>query len=725
MSSQPPANALLNKRKQTKSRNGCITCKAKRLKCDEKKPTCDQCARRVVPCGGYKKDFKWRPFEEPIVRGKSNAKSRKDHIPTSTHSPPQDHTSTHGHQHDFTSSISPNPHLPQPQPPYYFMHASPTGPSFPQPSFEPPEDLSAAPSASPFITAPQLTSPVDSHAQASLASCSTFGADSTSTAQSQGTADSSILSGQSPRLVDLLMPGTDLSVPPEEYSSFLTQHEAFYQPTGLTPPAPTDQDDDNEELVCYARQDLGNWVLPLPSPASSSSSTSSSDSPTCRIPAQIQFSSFSAESLSRRYHRDTCGVLSVKDGPTENPWRTLIWPLTRECPALYHAIVSMTSFHQSKDIPILRIQGIDHMRSAVHALAAGLPNMRVDAAISTTLVLAFAESWDQHISTGINHIKGAKVLINQALIQHRLTPMKGEEWARLKFLCNAWIYMDVLARLTSTDEDETYDVDTVQESIYGTGETDTTLDPLMGCAHTLFPIIGRVANLVRKVRRSNNNGPTIISQAMQLKYQLEDWAPPSFIEDPEDETTSPHDTIKTAIAYQNATLLYLHQAVPEIPSQSSSALAKKVLCDLATVDPRSRSIIVHIYPLMAAGCEATNPEEREWVKARWELMSSRMKLGIIERCLEVTKEVWSRRDASAAERMAMQVDDKCAQSFSSYTPMRNDEFDLMDELNWRDTRQWEQTSNSHLSSMDPEVTVKGRLHWLGVMKDWNWEILLG
>jgi hypothetical protein len=43
---------------------GCVTCKAKRLKCDETKPTCQQCARRSVTCGGYKRDFKWRPFEE-------------------------------------------------------------------------------------------------------------------------------------------------------------------------------------------------------------------------------------------------------------------------------------------------------------------------------------------------------------------------------------------------------------------------------------------------------------------------------------------------------------------------------------------------------------------------------------------------------------------------------------------------------------------------------------
>ena len=43
---------------------GCVTCKAKRLKCDEVKPSCQQCHKRNVTCGGYKKDFKWRPFEE-------------------------------------------------------------------------------------------------------------------------------------------------------------------------------------------------------------------------------------------------------------------------------------------------------------------------------------------------------------------------------------------------------------------------------------------------------------------------------------------------------------------------------------------------------------------------------------------------------------------------------------------------------------------------------------
>lgn len=465
---------------------------------------------------------------------------------------------------------------------------------------------------------------------------------------------------------------------------------------------------------------------------------------------QPQFSLASPENLTRRYDRDTCGVLSVKDGPTENPWRTLVWPLARDCPALYHAIASMTSFHQSKDIPSMRIQGIDHMRNAVHALAAGIGNMRFDAAISTTLVLAFSESWDQHISTGINHIKGAKILINQALVQHRQTPKEGEEWARLKFLCNTWIYMDVIARLTSADDDESNDVDFVHENIYANGERDPHLDPLMGCAHTLFPIIGRVANLVRRVRRTDGNGPGIISLALQLKTQLEEWSPPSFIEDPEDETTSPHDSIKTAMAYQYATLLYLHQAVPEIPSQSSRVLAKKVLCELATVEPRSRSIIVHIYPLMAAGCEVMEQEDRDWVAERWDLMQSRMKLGILEKTLDVTKEVWCRRDAYEAERKML--DDVQGVSFPPNPPLKRDFDSFFEDLQPEGDFCWlepgpKRRANDSLSSytipmqspvilepprrrqspnggtelLEDEFTVKGRLHWLGVMKDWNWE----
>jgi hypothetical protein len=607
----------------------------------------------------------------------------------------------------------------------------------------------AASMLSPYVITPQSVSPVDCRTPAFPGSESIHGDVSVGAGPGEITVPSSVAAGQSPRLMDLLLPGIDHCAPPEEFVSYRDQHGEIYQPSGLTPLAELD-DEDIEEIPRDSNYDMRSWSLRQSSPTPSSSSGTSAGSQNHRLPMQIQDPASSSEAIVRRFHRDTCGVLSVKDGPTENPWRTLVWPLARDCPALYHAIASMTSFHQSAQFPPMRIQGMDHMQTAIQALAEGLGNMRFDAAISTTLVLAFAESWDMHISTGINHIKGAKVLINQALVQHRQLPKQGEEWTRLKFLCNTWIYMDVIARLTSADDDDSNDVDFVYNSIHSTGRVDSPLDPLMGCAHSLFPIIGRVASLIRTSRKSVGDISDLTMQAVRLKSQLEEWMPPSHIENPQDETTSPRDAIKTATAYQYATLLYLHQAFPELASLPALILAKKALCELASVEPNSRSCIIHIYPLMAAGCEMVDDDDRAWVIQRWELLSSRMKLGIIDKSLTVTKEVWARRDARAAERNifeAMHNDSMpTVQSRKRTLDAHLDSND--DDVGWlesspkrratdADAQQSHSISDlfalerrrsdgSHkddtgLQLLDLEFTVKGRLHWLGVMRDWNWE----
>lgn len=602
---------------------------------------------------------------------------------------------------------------------------------------------------SPYVLTPQSISPVDCRTPAFPGSESIIGDASVGAGPSEMTVPSSVAAGQPPRLMDLLLPGTDHCAPLDEYQSYRNQHEEFYQHSDLTPPAEVD-DDDIEEIPRDLNCDMRSWSMRHSSPTPSSSSGSSIGSNSARLPMQVQDPASSSEAIARRFHRDTCGVLSVKDGPTENPWRTLVWPLARDCPALYHAIASMTSFHQSAQFPPMRLQGMNHMQTAIQALAEGLGNMRFDAAISTTLVLAFAESWDMHISTGINHIKGAKVLINQALEQHRQSPKHSEEWTRLKFLCNTWIYMDVIARLTSSDDDDSNDVDAVYNSINSTGGAEASLDPLMGCAHSLFPVIGRVASLIRRSRRSVGDNPDLTMQAIRLKLQLEEWMPPSHIENPQDETTSPRDAIKTATAYQYATLLYLHQAFPELPSLPALILAKKALCELASVEPSSRSCIIHIYPLIAAGCEMIDDDDRTWVIQRWELLSSRMKLGIIDKSLTVTKEVWARRDARAVEcsilkamrNDSMPTAQSHKRSLDAYLDSNDDDVywlgsgskrrvtdadaqppHSISDLFALERRRIDvsRQENASLELLDPEFTVKGRLHWLGVMRDWNWE----
>ena len=531
------------------------------------------------------------------------------------------------------------------------------------------------------------------------------------------------------------------------------QSDIPYQPGGFSPlkQETFDEDEDVEEVVRQRDPVAEEWVMNLPSP-SLSESTCSTDSSRFeilnRILNQPKFHPGSPEMLMMGFDKETCGILSVKDGPTENPWRTLVWPLARESPALYHAISSMTAFHASKLKPSMKVAGMEHMRQSVHHLASGIRNMRTDTALATTLVLAFAESWDVHVSTGIEHLRGAKILMKQAMNMHHQSMLSNEDTSRLKFLCNTWVYMDVIARLTSVDNDESNDFATALWPSSGPFMSSTEIDPLMGCASTLFPLIGRVANLVRRVRNSSSNSMTMISQANELKALIEDWEPPTFFEPPEDPTSDIQDSLQTAEAYRWATLLYLHQAVPEIPSQPAAQLAKKVLVYLATVPLTSRAIIVHIYPLLAAGCEAVSAEDRTWVEDRWIAMSQRMLIGNIDRCLEVVKEVWARRNQFEAERIkerrrtvfrsqpgypslmpgmkrALSAEEESAMTFFD----RQDGFGSLKRAATVGEDGMPEPVRVHrrnrsadgVEEIELEKTVRGKLHWIGVMTDWKWE----
>lgn len=538
----------------------------------------------------------------------------------------------------------------------------------------------------------------------------------------------------------------DAELPPDANYTPVTDVFGFDQPnqapnlSGTVDPSLLAQDEDDvEEIVrsAFPHAEPEQWAVQVPEFYSSGLAANIIDpGPSffsiLREPPML---SDSPEMLTLRFDRETCGILSVKDGPTENPWRTMVWPLARDNSALYHAIASMTSFHISTEQPRLRLQGIEHMRASIKALASGIPDMKYDTAIAATLALAFAESWDTHTSTGINHIKGAKILVNQALNWHKHHPFSEERLANIRFLCNAWVYMDVIARLTSVDVDESNDFDVVYTTFSSSFDEGNYIDPLMGAASSLFPIIGRVANLVRRVRRSSSNSPAMISHAMELKRLLEDWVAPKIVEIPEDPTSKLQDSFQTAEAYRWATLLYLHQAVPELPSDSSAELSKRVMVYLATVPLSSRTVIVHIYPLLAAGCEAVDEEDRQWVCGRWISMSARMKIGIIDRCFDVTKEVWGRRDAYEMAsrprqqplRRGLSFDDQLAES-RGFDP---DLSELFGERQRRSTfhmLKGSSTNRPRRNSRDPstgkidqEFTVRGRLHWLGVMKDWNWE----
>lgn len=60
-----------SKVRHSKSRNGCLRCKAKKTKCDERKPGCARCEERGFQCPGYALNVRWS--RRPQVRAEETA----------------------------------------------------------------------------------------------------------------------------------------------------------------------------------------------------------------------------------------------------------------------------------------------------------------------------------------------------------------------------------------------------------------------------------------------------------------------------------------------------------------------------------------------------------------------------------------------------------------------------------------------------------------------------
>ncbi|KAM6514843.1 hypothetical protein FSOLCH5_009079 [Fusarium solani] len=451
------------------------------------------------------------------------------------------------------------------------------------------------------------------------------------------------------------------------------------------------------------------------------------------------------------YDNRICEILYIKDDPTGNPWRKVVWPLAKDHPALYHAIAAMTCFNGAKCLPRLRAEGVRHLENSMGKLSVEANgSMRLEVALIITLALSIAQTWYYpRASNGISHINKAKDLLQQGLSKDLASrPLEGN--LCLSFLANLWLYMDVLTRITCSNV-QAMDLDLMTACSSTSPCPEPQVDPLMGCAGALFPLIGRVADLVRRVRKTQDklNSPVIVAQAVELKMAIECWTPSMSLEvagDAESLTPNASDLVQTANSYKWATLLLLYQAVPELPIRFSfSEMARKVLVLIATVPLHSRAVIFHILPLMIAGCEATEAEDRDWIRDRWKSMTTGNSSGIVDRCLELTLEVWRRRDSYGKHRQSCEGSNHGRMGNSLFSAgLRDDGLDFEQGMvpgsGFEDDcacmqQEWEPPTSfflfdsTALTQQDApglktdarNYTVKSRLHWLTVMEEWGWE----
>ncbi|KAK9467080.1 fungal-specific transcription factor domain-containing protein [Lipomyces arxii] len=661
------------KPKLSKSRNGCVTCKAKRLKCDEVKPTCLQCQKRNVECGGYKRDFKWRLFEEPsLTKRRPKATSANSDASlssaSSTASPSSQRLSSADSLPWFAlqQAVSPSTFNNQ----INFAEFTNTPPNAGQIS-----DIEG-------ITAVLVTSPATTNSTPTVSNLPT---PSLLNDVVVGI-EASEFDSKTPR--EVTKEENDDDLPQLPLASYVA-----YPRTGFL----TDETEDAKSVNVGPNNALVNpqghqqaIMTLLPS-----------------LDAHTRTALF--------FHTNTCSVMSIIDTPFENPWRSLFWPLAQTHKALYHGVAAMANFHAAATHPAFRVEAVDHMRIAIHELVHGLNNnMPSDVALATTIALAFSEAWDRHISTGVAHLRGARILIRQFVSSRLLlssasqkTPTEQARLSRFRTLFNAWKYIAVITRLVSDDDtDGTVEERQEEQSVFDLEKSNDNADPLMGFATTLFPLIGEVASLVRRVRLSGRDD-LYVASALELKKELESWMPsaraPYIVSD--DPCFDSGSCLATAHAYKYATLLYLFQCVPSLaaevditkeswanevlvieglaipdqmrwsegPESAVSLLAAKVLNLLSAIPTTSRTCVVHILPLLSAACEVDSEPLRDLARTRWLALARMLNMGNVDRALDVVEEVWRRKTAH---------------------------------------------NGKHRYKV-------GLTHWTTVMREWGWELLLG
>ncbi|OAL25670.1 hypothetical protein AYO22_04659 [Fonsecaea multimorphosa] len=472
-----------------------------------------------------------------------------------------------------------------------------------------------------------------------------------------------------------------------------------------------------------------------------------------------QRSSFSdtPQMVKQLFDKHICNVLSIKDDQTTNPWVVHVWPMIASFPALYHALAAMTYLYLSNSHLEFKAAGSRHLHSSLQAFTQAQSDESLEASLAARLALGFAESWnDQTASSGIEHIKIAGRLLRDAFDKDRITRLTGDELDRLSFLARTWVYKSVLIRLTTSDDGESVDLESMVAYIQlDRLPVEQQIDPLLGCAITLFPLIARLTDIIRSVRRRTEkyNSPSIISRGADLWKEIQGWSPSFDPEQPGNVPSHIADIIQTAEAYRWAALLLLRHAVPELPwAHSLWDLSEKALIYLATTPVTSRALVVQTFPLMAIGGEAFDEEDRNWICQRWNAMAKRMPLSRLHKCKKVTKEVWRRKDAFEAQLGA-------CPSCGAHGPRSTGISPSMDTLPDADvsvasSQEREEGSRRCRCSAVRRSTVpasidfpdslafkkgidnitragnmhymmRGELHWLTVMEDWNWQVPLG
>ena len=326
------------------------------------------------------------------------------------------------------------------------------------------------------------------------------------------------------------------------------------------------------------------------------------------------------------------------------PFQLHLTSMAYDSAALRSTVLSMAANHLALQTsePSLRLQAYRHQRDAIHQLQTLIQDPQQassDSALATVLMMQVSARLfgDDDEASVANHLMGA-----QAMISRRAAP----DWpssSSARFLLSLFAYHDILSSV-SRGHRPLFDHDAQFDAVEGAED--------MRCVAKVLLVVARTSQLQHAIKSRRAGG------AEQALTEGEDAVGRGLQEEllamrfPAPRREEEEDVACTAEAYRHAAFIYLYRTWLGVgaPNPISAEHISHCLSFLSQVHVTSPLTSSHAWPLFSAGCEAIDPQQRQFVRDRFRAMYEARLFPSWKRVGRDVEVVWEAKDGERRRR---------------------------------------------------------------------------
>ncbi|QYS95280.1 Zn2Cys6 [Trichoderma simmonsii] len=334
------------------------------------------------------------------------------------------------------------------------------------------------------------------------------------------------------------------------------------------------------------------------------------------------------------HHFNTVVSTLLSVTPNGNPFQKHFVSMALQKGPLQSVILSVAASHLSAVLPHkdTRVITDKHHRFAIQSLSSALvdPVERLsDTTLAAILMLQIRRQFVDHVVEADDcHLSAAR-----ELIQLRGGP-SAMSASCSKFLLGLFNYHDILGSIAHSRAPFIF-----KQHGYD------TISSLLGEASSILHIASGISVLQPMKNGTMKASEADIQSLVQtLELQLETWRVPA-------EAAEDADVANTAAAYQAAASIYLFRVAYNIGAPHPRTLHRVHLCldALSKVPVTSPLVSMHVWPLFTGGCEAVDPQDRQFAIHRFDEMYNHRGMYSLIRVREAMETVWKCKDLEGGD----------------------------------------------------------------------------